>query len=83
MPSTKNILAVTQSICQEEGPKAITSRTIAKHLDISQMSLLTSFKNQADTRSALRERVMSEVSLPLDAIEEGTSQKISPDWSKK
>ncbi len=65
----EKILDVTLAILKEDGPEAITSRAIAKRLKISHMSIFTYFKNQADIRSALRERVVAEVRAPLDAIE--------------
>ncbi len=65
----EKILDVTLAILKENGPEAITSRAIAKRLKISHMSIFTYFKNQADIRSALRERVVAEVRAPLDAIE--------------
>ena len=42
----EKILDVTQTILEEDGPEAITSRAIAERLGMSHMSLFTYFENQ-------------------------------------
>ncbi|MBT3313941.1 MAG: TetR/AcrR family transcriptional regulator [Anaerolineae bacterium] len=74
----EKILDVALNILEEEGPKAITSRAIAKRLKVSHMSLFTYFKNQSEIRSALRERVMAEVRIPLNEIEERAQSENIP-----
>lgn len=64
----EKILDIAFEIVIEEGPKAATSRAIAKRLEVSHMSLFTYFENQADILAALRARVVAEVRAPLDAI---------------
>lgn len=64
----EKILDVTQTILEEDGPGAITSRAIAKRLGMSHMSLFTYFQNQTALESALRDRLLSNWSGVFDNI---------------
>ena len=74
----EKILDVALELLQKDGPNAITSRAIAKRLNVSHMSLFTYFKNQSEIRAALRERVMTEVRIPLNEIEERAQSENIP-----
>lgn len=72
------ILDVALAILLDEGPEAISSRAIAKRLDMAHMSLFTYFKNQAAILSALAEREMARWRAPQDAIvQRAQSEEIS------
>ena len=66
----EQILDTTYSILQEEGPEAISSRTIAERMGVAHMSLYTYFENQAAILRALREREMAKWRAKQQLIEQ-------------
>lgn len=74
----KNILDVAQTILQEDGPDAITSREISKRLGMSHMSLFTYFENQAAIAWALQNRMLSDWSSLFEEIAKRASTEDIP-----
>jgi AcrR family transcriptional regulator len=55
----EKIIDVAQSILRDEGPEAISSRSIAERLGMSHMSLFTYFENQAAIETAVQNRLLA------------------------
>jgi len=74
----ERILDTALAILQESGPEALTSRAIARRLNVAHMYLFTYFKNQAAILAALREREMSRWRAQQDCMERrAQSEEIS------
>lgn len=75
----EKILDAAQFILQEDGTEAISSRSIAEHLDMAHMSLYTYFENQTAILAALKARLLSRWLAQNKKIEErALSEGIPP-----
>jgi AcrR family transcriptional regulator len=74
----EKIIDTAVELLLEDGPDAISSRTIAERMGVSHMSLFTYFENQAAILSALRDKMLSKWSWLFEKVKERSLKEDIP-----